>query len=64
LREHQLVTVTVSYPAERWLEQEYMEQVKKNVAASRPAPCLDQVRQARSTGKSRPEPPGYAMAAK
>jgi hypothetical protein len=40
--------VTVSDPAERWLDQEYMEKVKMDVAASAPAPDLDRVRQALS----------------
>ncbi len=48
LREHQQVTVTVSDPAERWLDQEYVEKVKKDVAASLPAPSLDAIRQALS----------------
>lgn len=48
LKEHQRVTVTVSDPAERWVDQEYMEKVKKDIAASAPAPGLDQVRQALS----------------
>lgn len=48
LREHQRVTVTVSDPAERWLDQEYMEKVKKDVAASPPAPSLAEVRLALS----------------
>lgn len=45
LKEHQRVTVTVSDPADRWLDQEYMEKVKKDVAASGPAPSLEQIRQ-------------------
>ena len=48
LKEHQRVMVTVSDPAERWLDQEYMEKVKKDVAASAPARSLDEVRQAAS----------------
>jgi predicted DNA-binding antitoxin AbrB/MazE fold protein len=48
LKEHQRVMVTVSDPAERWLDQEYMEKVKMDVAASAPAPDLDRVRQALS----------------
>ena len=45
MKEHQRVTVTVSDTAERWLDQEYMEKVKKDVAASGPAPSLEQIRQ-------------------
>jgi predicted DNA-binding antitoxin AbrB/MazE fold protein len=45
LKEHQQVTVSVSDPAERWLDQEYMEKVKKDVAASGPAPSLEEIRQ-------------------
>ena len=45
LKEHQRVTVTVSDPAERWLDREYMEKVKKDAAASVPAPSLEQIRQ-------------------
>lgn len=48
LKEHQRVTVTVSDTAERWLDQAYMEKVKKDVAASTPARSLDEVRQALS----------------
>ena len=48
LKEHQRVTVTVSDPAERWLDQEYTEKVKKDVAAWAPAPSLDEVRRALS----------------
>ncbi len=48
LKEHQRVTLTVSDPAERWLDQEYMDKVKKDVAASVPAPSLDEIRQALS----------------
>ncbi|MEK7754532.1 MAG: antitoxin family protein, partial [Acidobacteriota bacterium] len=43
LREHQRVTVTVSDPAERWLDHEYVERVKKDVAAMGPAPSLEEV---------------------
>jgi len=45
LKEHQRVTLSVSDPAERWLDQEYMEKVKKYVAASGPAPSLGEIRQ-------------------
>lgn len=48
LKEHQRVMVTVSDPAERWLDQEYMEKVKKDVAGMGPAPSLAEVRQALS----------------
>ena len=48
LNEHQRVTVTVSDPAERWLDQEYVEEVKKDVAAMGPAPRLDEIRRALS----------------
>ena len=48
LREHQRVTVTVSDPTERWLDQEYVEKVKKDVAESVPAPSLGEIRQALS----------------
>lgn len=44
LKEHQLVTVSVSDPSERWLDQEYMEKLKKDVAASGPAPSLEEIR--------------------
>jgi len=44
LKEHQRVTVTVSDPAERWLDHEYMEKVKKDVEAMGPAPSLEEVR--------------------
>jgi len=47
-KEHQLVTVTVSDPAEHWLDHEYMEKVKQDVAAMGPAPSLEEVRQALS----------------
>jgi predicted DNA-binding antitoxin AbrB/MazE fold protein len=48
LKEHQRVSVTVSEPSERWLDHEYMEKVRKDVAAMGPAPSLEQVRQALS----------------
>jgi predicted DNA-binding antitoxin AbrB/MazE fold protein len=48
LKEHQRVTVTVSELAERWLDLEYMEKVKRDVAASAPAPSLEEVRRALS----------------
>jgi predicted DNA-binding antitoxin AbrB/MazE fold protein len=48
LKEHQHVTVTLSEPAERWLDHEYMEKVKKDVAAVGPAPSLEEVRRALS----------------
>ena len=44
LKEHQRVTVTVSDPAERWLDREYMEKVKKDAAALGPAPRLEEIR--------------------
>jgi predicted DNA-binding antitoxin AbrB/MazE fold protein len=44
LEEHQQVTVTVSDPAERWLDHEYLERVRKEVAAMAPAPSLEEVR--------------------
>jgi predicted DNA-binding antitoxin AbrB/MazE fold protein len=44
LEEHQRVTVTVSDPAERWLDREYMERVKKDAAALGPAPSLEEIR--------------------
>jgi predicted DNA-binding antitoxin AbrB/MazE fold protein len=46
LEEHQQVMVTVSDPAERWLDHEYMDRVRKDVAAMGPAPSLEEVRQA------------------
>ncbi len=48
LAEHQQVMVTVSEPADRWLDHEYMERVRKDVAAMGPAPSLEEVRQALS----------------
>lgn len=48
LKEHQRVMVTVCDPAERWLDHEYMEKVKKDVAAMEPAPSLEEVRRALS----------------
>jgi predicted DNA-binding antitoxin AbrB/MazE fold protein len=48
LKEHQRVTVTVFDLAERWLDQEYMESVRKDVAAMGPAPSLEEVRRALS----------------
>lgn len=45
MKEHQRVAVTVSDLAEHWLDQEYMEKVKRDVAASVPAPSLDEIRQ-------------------
>ena len=44
LKEHQRVSVTVSDPVECWLDHEYMEKVKKDVAAMGPAPSLEEVR--------------------
>lgn len=48
LREHQQVTVTVSDVAERWLDHEFLERVRKDVARMGPAPSLAEVRQALS----------------
>ena len=48
LKEHQRVMVTVSDPAEIWLDHEYMEKVKQDVAAMGPAPSLEKVREALS----------------
>jgi len=48
LKEHQQVVVTVSDPAEGWLDHEYMEKVRKDVAAMGPAPSLEAVREALS----------------
>jgi predicted DNA-binding antitoxin AbrB/MazE fold protein len=48
LEEHQRVMVTVSDPAERWLDHEYMERVRKDVAVMGPAPSLAEVRQSLS----------------
>ncbi len=48
LKEHQRVTVTVSDPAEQWLDQEYIEKVRRGVAAAAPARSLDEIRQALS----------------
>ena len=45
LKEDQQVRVTVSDPAERWLDHEYMEKVRRGVAAMGPAPSLEEVRQ-------------------
>jgi predicted DNA-binding antitoxin AbrB/MazE fold protein len=44
LKEHQRVTVTVADAAERWLDREYMEKVRKDAAASGPAPSLEGIR--------------------
>lgn len=44
LKEHQQVTLTVSDPAERWLDHEYLESVRKDVGAMGPAPSLEEVR--------------------
>ena len=49
LKEHQEVTITVSDPIDRWIDHEYMEQVKKEVASMGPAPTREEVRQALST---------------
>ncbi len=43
LKERQQVAVTVSDPIDRWLDHEYMDQVKKQVAAIGPAPSLEEV---------------------
>jgi predicted DNA-binding antitoxin AbrB/MazE fold protein len=48
LSEHQRVVVTVSDPAEQWLDHEYMEKVTQEVAAMGPAPSLEEVRRALS----------------
>jgi hypothetical protein len=40
--------VTVSEPAGRWLDHEYMEKVRKDVVAMGPAPSLEAVREAPS----------------
>jgi hypothetical protein len=48
LKEHQRVSVTVSDPAEGWLDHEYLERVRRDVAAMGPAPSLEEVRQALS----------------
>jgi len=48
LKEHQRVMVTVSDSLERWLDHEYMESVRTDVAAMGPAPSLEEVRQALS----------------
>jgi predicted DNA-binding antitoxin AbrB/MazE fold protein len=45
LEEHQHVTVTVSDPVEQWLDQDYMEKLKSDIAASSPAPSLEEIRQ-------------------
>jgi hypothetical protein len=39
------VTVTVSDPVEQWLDQDYMEKLKSDIAASSPAPSLEEIRQ-------------------
>ena len=44
LKEHQRVTVTISDPIERWLDQEYMSRVKEDAAKSGPAPSLEDIR--------------------
>ena len=46
LKEHQQVTVTVADPADRWVDHEYMEKVRKEVASMGPAPTLEEVRKA------------------
>jgi predicted DNA-binding antitoxin AbrB/MazE fold protein len=48
LKEHERVMVTVSDPIERWLDHEYTEKVKRDVAAMGPAPSLEEVRKALS----------------
>ncbi len=48
LEEHQRVTVTVSDPAEQWLDHEYMERLRQDVATMGPAPRLEDVRHALS----------------
>lgn len=48
LKEHQRVTVTLSDSAERWLDHEYMDRVRKAVATMGPAPSLEEVRQSLS----------------
>ena len=48
LKEHQRVTVSVSDPVEPWLDHEYMERVRKDVAGMGPAPSLEEVRKALS----------------
>ena len=44
LKERQQVTVTVSDTVEHWLDNEYMEKVRKEAASYGPAPTLDEVR--------------------
>ncbi|MFN0171943.1 MAG: antitoxin family protein [Bryobacteraceae bacterium] len=48
LEEHQQVTVTVSDPVQHWLDYEFMERVRQDVATMGPAPRLEEVRQALS----------------
>ncbi len=48
LKERQQVTVTVSDLADRWLDQEYMEKVRRDAAAMGLAPSLQAVREALS----------------
>lgn len=43
LKEHQQVMVTVSDPAEQWLDHAYLEKVRKTVALQEPAPALDEI---------------------
>lgn len=54
LKQHQRVSVTVSDLVEHWLDNEYMEKVKKDVAAMGPAPSLEEVRQALSKIPGKP----------
>ena len=48
LKEHQRVSVTVSDPVDLWLDDEYAERIKKDVAAMGPAPSLEEIRRALS----------------
>ncbi len=48
LEEHQRVIVTIADPAERWLDHEYMEKIRREAAAMGPAPSLEEVRKALS----------------
>lgn len=48
LKEHQQVTVTISDALDPWIDHEYLEQVRKEVAAMGPAPTREEVRQALS----------------
>ena len=53
LKEHQQVTVTITDEItdeiDSWIDHEFMDEVKREVALMGPAPTLEEVRQALST---------------